>query len=170
MQFLSNHSCLVHIMVMTDRSAEILPYLPALERVVKVNMLHLHHADAMPPVVVFYVAAAEVYRAASIPTRSACAMKEALELLTVDPGIQRRLAHAPISHTGNLSFDPRVLSRLVQSQTALAMRLKQRDEKEGSVTEPLPYRPPRLPLPIPEFELPSYGAGARPLFVSRVLF
>ena len=159
LRFLSDHSCLVHVFVLTDRTAEMLPYLPMLERIVNLNMLQMHHADAIPPIVVFHVAASEVYRAANMPTRSAASMKNALDLLQVDPGIQRRLAHAPTSHTGNLSFDPRVMARLMQSQTVLAARMKQRDEKESRVTDPLPYRPPRVPLPVPEFELPSYGAG-----------
>jgi hypothetical protein len=160
LRFLSDHSCLVHILVMTDRSAEILPYLPMLERIVKLNMLQMHHADSVPPVVVFHVAASEVYRAANMPARSATAMKDAIDLLQVDPGIQRRLAHAPTLHTGNLSFDPRVMARLMQSQTLLATRMKLRDEKEARVPDPLPYRQPRIPLPIVEFEIPSYGPGA----------
>ena len=160
LQFLSDHSCLVHILVMTDRSAEILPFLPKLERIVKFSLLYVHHADSVPPVVVFHVAASEVYRAANMPSRSAAAMKDAIDLLQADPGIQRRLAHAPTSHIGNLSFDPRLMARLMQSQTVLAARMKQRDEKEGRLTDPLPYRPPRIPLPVPEFELPAYPAGS----------
>ncbi len=160
LRFLSDHSCLVHILAMIDRGAEILPYLPMLEKIVKLNMLQMHHADAVPPFVVFHAAASEVYRAANMPTRSAASMKNAIDLLQVDPGIQRRLMHAPTSHTGNLSFDSRVMARLLQSQTVLAARMKQRDEKEGRMTDPLPYRPPRVPLPVPEFELPSYGPGS----------
>jgi hypothetical protein len=160
LRFLSDHSCLVHILAMIDRSAEILPYLPMLEKIVRLNVLQMHHADAIPPFVVFHAAASEIYRAANMPTRSAASMKNAIDLLQVDPGIQRRLTHAPTSHTGNLSFDSRVMARLLQSQTVLAARMKQRDEKEGRMTDPLPYRPPRVPLPVPEFELPSYGPGA----------
>jgi hypothetical protein len=169
LRFLSDHSCLVHIFVLIDRSAEILPYLPMLERIVNLNMLQMHHADSVPPVIVFHVAASEVYRAANMPARSAAAMKDAIDLLQVDPGIQRRLAHAPTSHTGNLSFDPRVMTRLLQSQTLLATRMKQRDEKEDRVPEALPYRPPRLHLPISEFELPGYGPGASKI-VARMSF
>ena len=162
LRFLSEHSCLVHVFVMTDRSAEVLPYMDLLESIIKINPLQVHHADlqSLPPAVVFHVSASEVYRAANMPTRSAAAMKEALDLMQVDPGIQRRLAHAPTSHTGNLSYDPRVMTRLMQSQTVLAARMKQRDEKEGRFTDTLAYRPPRMPLPLPEFELPSYGSGS----------
>lgn len=164
MRFLSDHSCLVHILVLTDRTAEILPYLPKLERVVKLNMLQMHHADSVPPIVVFYVACSEVYRAANMPSRSAASMKHALDLLQVDPGIQRRLAHAPTSHTGNLSFDPRVMARVMQSQSVLAARMKQRDEKEGRLPDVSLYRPPRVPLPVAEFELPSYIPGLALVF------
>jgi hypothetical protein len=91
-------------------------------------------------------------------------MKHALDLLQVDPGIQRRLAHAPTSHTGNLSFDPRVMARVMQSQSVLAARMKQRDEKEGRLPDVSLYRPPRVPLPVAEFELPSYIPGLALVF------
>jgi len=162
LRFLADHSCIVHVFVMTDRSSEVLPYMALLERIMKLNPLQVHDPSlqSLPPAVVFHVAASEVYRAANMPTRSAAAMKDALDLMQVDPGIQRRLAHAPTSHTGNLSYDPRVMTRLMQSQTVLAARMKQRDEREGRMTDTLPYRPPRMPLPLPEFELPEYGPGA----------